>query len=227
MGSFSIHRVPRALYRLAQRFLTLDVTHLLILEQSSVRPPRPLPEHASLAVLEPSDVRRFAEDPAAQLDPPMACRAATGRDFCVAALWDGSLAAYAWYAIGSIEAEHNRGRTVHSGTALSFPPTMAFLYKALTLPAYRGRGLYRQINLFALQQLSARGVRSILTTTDWSNRPALQSCYGVGFRSLGCIWRVGLAHRVAGFDPPRAAELQIRLGRHAEVLPGRDGQPVT
>jgi len=205
-------------YRLSQKLITLDITHLMILTSETLRPPPEIARDMHVSVLPTDQVRQFSANPSNHLVAAIASRIELGNDICVAACCGNRLAAYAWYALGSIEASQNCGRTVHSGTALSFPSNCAFLYKAFTHPDFRGRGLYKHVNRHALEILSHRGIDTILATTDWSNFSALKSCYGLGFQHLGNIWRVGTPGMVAGFYPTKAKRLDIRFGSRANVV---------
>ena len=215
--SFGI-RALSYIYRLSQKLITLDITHLMILKSESLRTLPQLRNDANLSVLTPSQVRQFAADPSNELDAALARRIEIGNDMCVAAYCGDRMAAYAWYAQGSIEASYNQGRTVHSGTAISFPSHMSFLYKAFTHPDFRGQGLYKHVNKYALEQLNHEGIDTILATTDWSNLPALKSCYGLGFQHLGNIWRMGFPGLVSGVYPNTAKKMQIRFGSKASTL---------
>jgi hypothetical protein len=153
------------LYRAIGHFLTFDVTRLLHLDEGDLRPPRIDPAF-EIRLLEPYEVVEFAADPANDLDVSLARRMTCGRDLCVAALDGDHLASYAWFALGSIEAPMHRGRTLRSGVAVSFPRSMAFIYKAFTRPEYRGRHLYPAVLAQGLHELSPRGVTQLLATAE-------------------------------------------------------------
>lgn len=198
-------------YRFCRRLGTLDVTELMILHGAGLNE-GPLPEGVEICFLSADYIRQLAATPAYELDATLADHLECGGSVCVGA-WVGSrLASYAWYAFDLIEEQHNRGAKVELGTALSFPPDVAFLYKGFTHEDFRGQGLYRCLHRFALHALASRGVRSILTTADWSNRAALRSCYALGFLGLGRIWRIGCGGRSIGFYPAVVNQYGIRVG---------------
>ncbi len=207
-------------YRLLQRVVTLDVTHLMLLQQQDTAcSAQEIEPRANFRLLTPADVRHHCWDRLNDLEPGLAPRLSSGLDYCMAAIVDGRLASYAWYAIGSIEAEHNRGGSPHSGTALAFPPAFAFLYRGFTHPQFRGRGLYAAVHAAALEALAPHGVNALLATADWTNLPALRSCARIGFRSLGRIWRFGVSRHVAGVYPIAAKIYGVRVGNSAAVHP--------
>lgn len=205
-------------YRAVGRLMTCDITRLMVLNSEDARPPQIDPA-LEIRFLSAEEVARFACDPANDLDPSFAERMTCRRDVCCAALDDGQLAAYAWLALGSIEADMNRGRKNDSGVALSFNRRAAFVYKAYTRPEYRGLRLYAACLADGLASLQPRGVRQLLATAEWTNRAALSACHGLGFRDLGTIVRLvwGPLRFTRG---PRAGQaLGIRLGRRARVHP--------
>ena len=193
--------------------MTLDVTHLMMLEADKVAPVSDRRIASEIRLLSETDVRNFAWEPEYRLNPEYAARLLFGFDFCAGAFVEGRLAAYAWYALSSIEAKNNRGRSRHSGTSMTFPEHMAFLYQAFTHPDFRREGFYADLHRFAFDALAGRGVTAILATCDWSNRSALANSRDLGFRNLGKIWRFGVGSSVAGIYPRVAKSLGIRIGR--------------
>jgi hypothetical protein len=164
-------------------------------------------------------VEWFAGDLQNELTSEFSCRLLAGRDRCYAALIRDRLAAYIWLASGSIEAEHNRGRTAASGVALSFPADAAFVYKAYTRNEYRGRRLYAALLAGAMRELSAEGVTRLITTADWTNDAALAACRRLGFVELGKIGRYACGCCSLTTSPPKAHGLGIRIGRRALIEP--------
>lgn len=179
------------LYRLAQCFMTLDVSRLVLLEGSSARFTEPTGPSVTFRFLSPEDVRGFAKDATNLLDESHADQLNSGHRSCFAALSEGRLAAYAWYTLHEVDAESNRGRQENSGVAISYPDYMAFMYKGFTHPDFRGRGLYGVMNGLAARSLADRGVTHILSTMDWTNVAARRSCRRLGFKELGRTYRWG------------------------------------
>lgn len=208
------------LYRATQHAITCDVSRLMVLDRDEMREIAVDPE-ARYRFLSPSDVEAFSEDPANELSSEFSCRLAGGRDRCYAALLRGRLAAYIWLASGSIEAEHNRGRTAASGVPISFPPDAAFVYKAFTRTEFRGRRLYAALLAGAMQELACEGISRLISTADWTNEAAVTACRRLGFRELGRIGRYACGGCSMTTKPPEASELGIRIGRKAHVDPRR------
>ena len=132
--------VHEVVLQTAQRVMTLDVTHLMRLDSERVSLPDNGPGEFSFRFMAAKGRTTLLRVSRTVLSLEFADRIESGVDYCFAALSGDRLAAYAWYALGSIEAEHNRGGTVSSGVAMSFPDNMAFMYKGFTHPDFRGQG---------------------------------------------------------------------------------------
>lgn len=206
----------RALYRAAQRLVACDISRLMLLDRSHLLAPD-VERRFTFRLLDAGDVERLAVDPVNELSVDLAERMHAGRDLCYAAFSQERLGAYIWLALGSIEAEHNRGRSPQSGVAISFPSDAAFVYKAFTRPEARGHRLYPAILAGALDVLESRGVARLITTADWTNQAALNSCSRIGFQDLGAIVRFACGPAACTFKPGCAQRLGIRVGRTARV----------
>jgi GNAT superfamily N-acetyltransferase len=126
----------------------------------------------------------------------------------------GEPAAYGWSATGPAEI---------GGLALSFtvPPAERYLWDFVTLPAYRGRGLYPLL----LQEILQRQ----MVEAEWfwighepDNRASRSGILKAGFRLVGQVWRLRggeLAFARASDDDP---ELALRAA-HALGLRLLDG----
>lgn len=205
-------------YKALRKASLLDVTHLMQLKDVKLLPNDHLHSGVDFKWLAADDVRHFSA-PEYELSRELGERLQPGRDGCYAAFLDGRLAAYAWFAIGSIEAEHNRSRSLESGVAISFPSEMAFMYKGFVHPEFRGRRLYGHICTGALESLKQRGVTSIISTAEWTNHAALTSCRRAGFEELGLIWRCGRPPLAWTLAARRGKRLGIRFARDAVVVP--------
>ena len=196
-------------YRLAQRLMILDISHLMLLETRHVRKPDPPIHDLTLRFLTPQDLRSLSEDCSNELEPALADRLTPGLDVCFGTFQGDTIAGYVWFAFGSIDAEYNRGASIQSGVGLSFPQQMAFLYKGFVHPNYRGQKLYGHMIAASLQALSKQGITQILSTADWTNVSALKSCYTIGYEFLGCIWRFGCRWRMLTVPPKKVSLLGI------------------
>ncbi len=203
--------IQRVTSRLATRLLCLEVVETVWLEVADL-PSSLVPDpQFECRFLTPADVARFAEDSANELEPEFVHRAEVGRDRCFAVLDGGRLAAYGWYALGSIEPEHN------FGVGMSYPDDVAYMYKGLTLPDYRGRRLHGIGMALALRELAASGVARLISTVEWTNWGSLQSCQRLGYRRLGRLWTCRYGKSRLFLAPRLARQRGVRFGRDATV----------
>jgi ribosomal protein S18 acetylase RimI-like enzyme len=195
--------------RLARRLLGASMVRVVWLEADWlpdwIRPDPSL----DFRFLEPDEVRYFAGDPVYELEAAMAEQIEAGSDLCFGALAGGRLAAYGWYALGGIEAEHA------CGVAMSFPPDVAYMYKGLTHADFRGRRLYALSMGLALRDLAEYGVTKLVCLVESTNWAARRSCARLGFADLGLRLSLGWGRCRYLRVPTAAQQLGVRLGKHA------------
>jgi L-amino acid N-acyltransferase YncA len=216
LRSASLFLVDRMLAKLVR----LDVQTIVWLPVDRVNAgPEQAPDY-QFRFLTAGEVATFAKDPGNELTPEFADRVRRGRDFCFAALSkEGRLAAYGWYAVKEIEAEHC------AGSALQLPEGVAYMYKGFTHPDFRGARLHAAGMGGALRALGARGVRALFSTVHWANFASLRSCDRLGYVTLGSIvsWRVFGSFHVRAPEPNDVNE--VRIGPYCVMQPVRDPQP--
>jgi hypothetical protein len=173
--------------RLFARAIRLDVQTIVWLDAADVRVG---PEQAptfKFRFLSADEVESFAQSPEHALKPDAADRIRRGRDFCYAALApDGRLAAYGWYALEQVEAEHCAGED------LQLPEGVAYMYNGYTHPEFRGARLHGAGMGGALRALAAYGVTALISLVHWSNYASLRSCKRLGYVPIGHLvsWQV-------------------------------------
>lgn len=198
--------------RLGKRLVGLDVAHLIWLPRGAMKIALESDDSLDWRFLTAEEVGRFAEDTSLELDDEMARRAAGRYDFGFAALDGGRLAAYGWYALGAIEAEHA------GGVAMAYPENVAYMYKGFTHPDYRGRRLHALGMGLALVALEQYGVDTLLSIVDWTNHASLKSCARLGYQDLGRRLKLGGSNGRWILAPPRIREYGVTLGRDADQL---------
>ena len=171
--------------RLAVKIVHLELNRLFWLEVEQLGQMPAAPDDLECRFLSAQEIRAFAQEPANDLSADMAERIERGRDFCFAVLDHGKLATYCWFAVETIEAEHN------GGAALSLPPDVSYVYKAYTLPAFRGQRLDGMAKSLAFRALAERGIRKLVATVQWTNWPSLRSMRRMGFAELGFMYVIG------------------------------------
>lgn len=188
-----------------------QVVEVVWLEASSLKLSLEHDEKFQFRFLDTHEIAAFAQDPANDLDVEMVERAAGGLDLCFAALCDDRLAAYGWYALDAIEAEHN------FGVAMSYPSTVAYMYKGFTHPDFRGARLHGLGMGLALKNLKQFGVSALISTVGWTNEASLRSCDRLGYERLGRIVTTGGdAFRLQSV-PSAAVQRGVQFGPDAKA----------
>jgi len=159
--------------------------------------------------LEPEEVRCFAEDPDYELEAAMAGQIEHGGDLCFGVFAGGRLATYGWYALGGVEAEHAMG------VAMSFPSDVAYMYKGLTHPDFRGRRLHALAMGLALRELAEHGVTKLVSLVETTNFASLRSCARLGYVDLGRRISLGWGRFRLVRAPRAAKQLGVGFGKHA------------
>ena len=165
--------------RVGGRLLNLKIVNVVWLDVGEVAVTAASLPDFTFRFLSPDEVAHYAADPAHDLEPDLADRAADGRNSCFAALDGDRLAAYGWYAREWIEPEHCYG------FGLRMPAEVAYMYKGFTHPDYRGKRLHGAVMGLALRAFSEHGVRALISTVEWTNDASLKSCARLGYRQIG------------------------------------------
>jgi hypothetical protein len=155
------------------------------------------------------EVAKYAKDTSYFIGPALVEGVRRGEQVCFGALAGDRLAAFGCYTLGYVDAEQA------AGTAISFPPDVAYMSFGLTHPDFRGARLHGLHMGLALQELAKRGVTKLVSIVGWTNWASLKSCYRLGYRKLGNWYTIGGAKRAVGFYPRAAKKLGVRFGSAA------------
>ena len=164
------------------RLCSVQGVEFVFLHKDSLPAEIELPSGFQARFLSPEELLPFTQDPSNNLELEMVERLRQGKDFCYAALHDNRLAAYGWYSLRDIEAEHN------FGISMKFPENYAYMYKGFTHTDFRGKRLHGILMGRALQELGAKGVEALVSSVSWTNFASLISCDKLGYERLGRVW---------------------------------------
>lgn len=195
-------------YGICRRLLRLRVYHVVVAETTDAVT---INDKSQSRFLAADEVRCFAEDPCNDLDKNIHRRLNSGKNFCLGTIFDGRLVSYSWFAVDSIEGEHA------CGSLISFPPKVAYFYKAFTLPKYRGLGIHQSTLLQALRELHAHGIRQVFGLVEVNNLSSLKSCFHAGFRQTGRLIAVGRESSSWSWLTGQSKSLGICVGRNVEL----------
>jgi hypothetical protein len=204
-------------YRTVQRVVGLNVAHVVWLDGANLDGSLRADPAYTFRFLSAREVRTLAQNPQNWLNPLWAGRIAAGSDCCFAAWAGPRLAAFTWYALGGLVAEHC------AGTPLAYPPGVAYMYHGFTRPELRGKRLHGMVMGLGLRALGNSGVSRLVATIDGANRASLRSCFRLGFVSLGRAVVFTCGRFRAGFYPRAAKRLGIRFGKNALTAPWKNG----
>ncbi|MGE0377539.1 MAG: GNAT family N-acetyltransferase [Planctomycetaceae bacterium] len=191
----------------------LQVMEVIWLDASQVSALSGTDPRFTFRFLRAEEVRRHARDPELKLSPDLAARIEAGRDLCYAALEGDRLAAYGWYALDSIEGEHN------FGVPMSFPADTAYMYNGFTHPDFRGLRLHGRAMGLALRAMEYKGVTRLVSTVDWMNHASLRSCERLGYSRLGRIVTLAGGLALVVSVPAQATNKGVRFGHLADNRP--------
>ncbi|MBL4885714.1 MAG: GNAT family N-acetyltransferase [Planctomycetaceae bacterium] len=196
--------------RVLEKIFSLQGVEFVYLHQNSLPASIELPAGFESRFLTAEEVARFAEDPANDLDDNLPDRIRAGKDFCFAAIHENRLAAYGWYALKDIEAEHN------FGISMRFAENHAYMYKGFTHSDFRGKRLHGILMGQALQELGSRGIDALVSSVGWTNFASLVSCDKLGYERIGRVWTLREGSTIVSVP----AKI-----RQKEILPGCDVNP--
>lgn len=185
--------------RIGTKLLHRHVMEVVWLDLQRAESCRPVPGF-EFRFLTSAEVREFSLDASLDLEESLGDEIDRGDSLCYAALDGSHLAAYGWYALHRAAPQHC------FGVGLLLPDHVSYMFKGFTHPNYRGRRLHAAAMGLALAELSARGVRALISTVEWTNEASLRSCDRLGYQRLGRIAQSG--------QPPR-----VRVSIPARILP--------
>jgi hypothetical protein len=154
----------------------------------------------------------FSKDPALDLDEPFIRDALGKGDRCFGILQDGKMASYGWYS--------QRPTDMSSELVFHFDPSSIYMYKGLTLHAFRGKRLHAVGMALALEAYTKEGARGIVSNVESNNFASLRSCYRLGYTDIGKVYIVRLNGRYRTHATGNCAERGVWVeGR--DPVPGR------
>ena len=207
--------------RLGARLLRRHVMEVVWLDLMNAASCQPVPGF-EFRFLTANEVWRYSIDPSLDLDRSLAGEIDSGESLCFAALDNGRVAAYGWYAIQRAAPRHC------FGVGIRLPAHVSYMFKGFTHPDYRGKRLHAAVMGLALAALSAREIRALISTVEWTNEASLRSCDRLGYQRLGRIVQTGdSGHRKVGV--PASLHQQTGVAFVAEsqwTVPANSLQPV-
>ncbi|MCE5267156.1 MAG: hypothetical protein LLG00_04665 [Planctomycetaceae bacterium] len=180
----AVRGINRLAYRAAQRLLTLEIANIVAIDLSAISD-RPLESSRfEFRFLSANEIRLAAADPASDLDGVVPESVEVDGNWCLAALDDGKVVNYTWYAAGHSQPQHS------FGVGLALPTDTAYLYKGFTRPEYRGRRLQEATIRRAAELFRPMGIRRFVAMIEYGNWSSLRCHDRIGFRRVGRLCRL-------------------------------------
>jgi len=163
-----------------------------------------LPPGMSGDFLDRETLRRMSSDPQQDLTPEFLDDALAKGDQCYAIVDGGQPVAYGWYAHSST--------LISDGMHVYFDPAYIYMYKGLTLDAYRGRRLHAIGMTRALAAYQARGFKGLVSYIESDNLMSIKSAHRMGYVDFGRVFIVRVLGRYVTFRTPGCAARGFGVG---------------
>jgi RimJ/RimL family protein N-acetyltransferase len=129
-----------------------------------------------------ADLVRFSVDPALGLSPNFLRTIHQRNDHCFAAFVGDAVASYVFFAPTSPTA-------IDCRLSFQFPDGWLYVYKAFTVPAWRGKRLLPHLLLEAMRHLNRRDFVTLVVSENHGSRRAFERC-GFQPRERFPVWRI-------------------------------------
>ena len=171
-----------------------------------------LPTGMTADFLDRETLRRMTAEAKYDLTAEFLDDALAKGDECYAIVDGAEPAAYGWYA-------HSPTR-MSDGMLVQFDPAYVYMYKGLTLDAYRGRRLHAIGMTRALAAYRARGFKGLVSYIESDNLNSLKSAYRIGYVDFGRVFIIRMWGRLVTFRTPGCAAFGFGI-----APPSRNGDP--
>lgn len=190
----------RFVYRVLQRFFVLEGVAVLVGDTTGAAPP--VERTADVRTVSQEEIKRFIANGQAPYCDELVDRLDNRQLWCFGVVEDDRLVSFAWFYLGSAEAEMNQGYCPATATAIRLTNDAAFVFHAYTAATCRGRGLMTTLLRHAGPTLRHRAnVGYLVGTTELVNHAALSAFANAGVCRQAAYWRYGLGSWAAGWYP--------------------------
>jgi hypothetical protein len=178
-----------------------------------------LPAGLSADFLDRETLRRMTAETKYDLTAEFLDDALAKGDECYAIVDGDEPAAYGWYA--------HSPTPMSDGLVVQFDPAYVYMYKGLTLDAYRGRRLHAIGMTRALAAYQARGFKGLVSYIESDNLNSLKSSYRMGYVDFGRVFILRVLGRHVTFRTPGCAAFGFGVAPAARTgKAGRGAAPV-
>jgi len=202
LRAFALRAIQRVIDVKVLRALCISVVAPAFME---------LPVEMSADFLDDDTLRCMATEAKYDLTPEFLDEALSKGDECYAVVDGDQPVAYGWYA---------RSPTPTSGgLRVQFDPAYVYMYKGLTLDAYRGRRLHAIGMTRALAAYQSRGYKGLVTYIEADNLTSLKSAHRMGYVDFGQIFVIRILGRYVTLRTPGCADFAFDVARTPASTP--------
>jgi hypothetical protein len=162
-----------------------------------------VPEGLTAEFLDRDALREISADAACEMPPDFLEEALGKGDECYAIRDGAQLAAYGWYSRTPTRATDD--------LRVRFDSAYVYMYKGLTLDAYRGRRLHAIGMTRALAAYRARGYKGLVTFVEADNLSSLKSTQRMGYMAFGRVFVLRVLGRYVILRTPGCAAFGFTL----------------
>ncbi|HLB83060.1 MAG TPA: hypothetical protein VJJ54_08210 [Gemmatimonadales bacterium] len=211
LRAFALHAIQRVIH-----FKVLQAMYVTAVEPTFAD----VPAGMTAGFLDGATLRRMASEAKYDLTPEFVDDALSKGDECYGIFDGGQPAAYGWYA---------RSPTLMSDRlCVQVDPSYVYMYKGLTLDAYRGRRLHAIGKTRALAAYQARGYKGMVSYIESDNVDSLKSAYRMGSVLFGRVFIIRILGRYLTLRTPGCAAFGFDvapLRRNGGVTHGAAARP--
>lgn len=190
----------RFVYRVLQRIFVLEGVAVLVGETLGIASPSERTQE--VLTISQEQMRRFVTEGQAPYCDALVDRLDNRQLWCFGIVEDARLVSFAWFFLGSAEAEMNQGYCPATATEIRLTDDAAFVFNAYTARWCRGRGLMSALLRSAAATLREHaGANQLVGTTELVNRAALSAFGNAGIKKRAAYWRFGVGPWSAGWYP--------------------------
>jgi hypothetical protein len=167
-----------------------------------------VPADLTAGFLDRATLRRLSAHAQYDLSPGFLDAALGKGDECYAVMDGARLAAYGWYARTPTD--------IGDDLEVHFDDAYVYMYKGLTLDAYRGRRLHAIGKAGALAVYRALGYKGLVSYVESDNLSSLKSNYRMGCVEIGRIWAIRIFGKDLTFRTPGCVAFGFKVVPHRD-----------
>lgn len=171
-------------YKALNKICTADITRVLFLERRTFVSPE-FDKDIVCRFLDKADLEKFSSVNRFGINESFIKDFEKFGFLAIGATINGEVVGIIFLSSGTIPARHNSGGPNFHGIGVEAPPGCFYLFKVDVLPEFRGRRANPAMIAFAFEALKPSALKSIVTTTDWTNQPFFKSASRLGFVQRG------------------------------------------